>query len=256
MPKDNVEFLAYGCSKKDLEAACSRLTKKGFGVAGIIVEPLQGRGGVVLPPKGWLQTLREVATAVKGLLIFDEIFTGLGRTGSLLASSQVQGDLVCLGKALGGGMPISACIGTNEVFASWPICRGEALHTGTFFGHGLSCSVGLLTLELLCKENLPERSCHLGLEAKEYLEKKLATHPLVKQIRGKGLMLAVEFKKDNIGAKLMGALRKKGVVVLPSGPRAQVLSLTPALNIPKNLLFRSIDLIAQTLTEEFFGDMQ
>lgn len=247
--RGNVVRLEYGCSAEALRAGIQQLKDAGVGFAGIIVEPVQGRAGVRIPPQGWLQLLKEQCVSENGLLIFDEIFTGLGRTGRVTFASEIKCDLLCLGKALGGGMPLSACVGTEKAMSAWPQNQGEAIHTGTFFGHPLSCEMALATLAYMKRENLFERSRVVGEEVLAYLRDVFGPHEAVKDIRGEGLMMAIEFKEDGFGVRLMDALRSKGVIALCSGEKGQCLSITPALTIDRPVLKEAIDRIRTTLNE-------
>lgn len=245
----NVVRLDYGCSADAVRMAIKDLKDAGVGFAGIIVEPIQGRAGVRIPPKGWLQLLKDECVAENGLLIFDEIFTGLGRTGRVTFAAEVECDLLCLGKALGGGIPLSACVGSEKAMSAWPENQGEAIHTGTFFGHPLSCEMALATLEFMKRENLFERSRVVGAEVLSYLQDTFGQHKRVKDIRGEGLMLAIEFKEEGFGVLLMDALRAKGVIALCSGEKGQCLSITPALIVDRPMLKEAIDRIRTTLDE-------
>ena len=218
-------------------------------IAGIIVEPVQGRGGTCLPRPGWLEELRRLCDEQNAALIYDEIYTGLGRTGTITTAEKVSCDLLCLGKALGGGLPLSACFGTQEMMDSWPKSTGEALHTGTFFGHPLACQVGLETLNIIEKQELEKRAAKLGAETLERMNARWRSTPGVRALRGKGLMLCIEFDKPGAGERLMEALRKRGVIAIPSGPQGRCLSITPALNIERSLLFEALDIINTCMTD-------
>lgn len=231
-----VTSLPYGVSKERLLQALDAQERDGLGTAAIIVEPIQGRAGVRLPPAGWLQMLREVCSERDVLLIFDEIFTGVGRTGRWTHADEVKCDLICLGKAIGGGMPLSACFGTEAVMNAWPQNQGEALHTGTFFGHPLSCFVGTMTLREMQRRNLAQEVAAKGEWWMQQLREMFALHPLVRDVRGQGLMIAIEFKEAGFGAKLSDKLRQERVIALPSGPQGESLSMTPALTISRDLL--------------------
>jgi 4-aminobutyrate aminotransferase/(S)-3-amino-2-methylpropionate transaminase len=231
--------LPWNASLDELNEAASALSH--VGLAGILVEPLQGRAGVRTPAPEFLGRLQSFSKKKQALFILDEVFTGFGRTGRLCAD--VCADLVCFGKAIGGGFPLSACVGRKEVMDAWPVCTSEALHTGTFFGHAFSCSVGALTIESILKEKLAVRARVLGKQVQSYLREQLKDDPRVKEIRGDGLMIGIEFTEAGLGAVLMESLRAQGVIVLPSGPDGRVLSITPALNIPENLLHEALDKI-------------
>lgn len=248
-PSYPVTRLDYACSKNQVLAAIKQLEKAKTKVAAMIVEPVLGRGGIILPPTKWLWMLHEVCQASSILLIFDEIFTGLGRTGLITHASKVPCDLLCLGKAIGGGMPLAACFGSKKVMSAWPQGRSESSYTGTFFGHPLSCRVGLATIKHIVADKLVHRSNIFGQEALEELKRLLSHFQIVKDIRGKGLMIGIEFYESGCGVTLMEKLRAKGVIAIPSGEKGQCLSITPALNIPKEILFQSFQKIAEALKE-------
>ena len=133
-------------------------------IGSVVIEPIQGRAGGRVPPPGFLSRLAELTRAAGALLVFDEIFTGFGRTGTLFAldHEDVVPDLLCVGKALGGGLPLSACLGSHGVMDAWPESTGEALHTSTFLGHPLSCATALAFLAVLEEEALVSRAAALG----------------------------------------------------------------------------------------------
>lgn len=252
LPSGRVESVPFGAVEAQVSAACEKLAQSPSGLAGIVVEPVQGRAGVIPAPEGWLSMLRRVADRFEALLIFDEIFTGLGRTGRLTFAEEVPCDLLCLGKALGGGLPLSACVGTEKAMLAWPESTGEALHTGTFFGHALSCEVAAETLKDIVDQHLPQRANELGSWCRSWLESHLAQHPSVKDIRGVGLMLAIDFKAPGFGALLMDRLRGAGIISLASGSQGESLSLTPPLNIPRELLEEALKRIVACLAEKPF----
>lgn len=243
LPSEKVVRLPYNAPQKVI-AACF---EKEADIAAIIVEPIQGRGGIVLPYKGWLESLRSFADQSSALLIFDEIFTGLGRIGVMSSSEQVKADLICLGKSLGGGLPLSACCGSSEAFSSWPESKGEAIHTGTFFGHPLSCQLGKVQLEALTNYNYPQKNKEKGQSYLDLLIEKLSDLDAVKEIRGEGLMLGIEFHKQGHGAFAMDELRKSGVIALASGSLGEVLSLTPAFNISDKLFESAVEKLRSIL---------
>ncbi len=234
--------LPFGASSEEILDA-TQILKKTCGFAAALVEPLQGRAGVRLPPSGWLEMMATTVHEASGLLILDEVFTGFGRIGSITSSSECDADLVCFGKAIGGGFPISACFGTKRVMNAWPESTGEALHTGTFFGHPFSASVGYQTMQAIEQLGLVERSRSLGQKVINYIKDRCSNSTSVKDVRGVGLMIGIEFHQPGAAAQIMDDLRGKGVIVLPSGRDARVLSLTPALNIEEALLFEAIDII-------------
>ncbi len=223
---------ALAATLAEAEAA---LLAPGAAIGAVLVEPLQGRGGTVVAPHGLLQGLRTLCDRAGALLIVDEIFTGCGRTGAMFACEHegVLPDLLCVGKALGGGLPIAACLGRAAAMAAWGPSTGEALHTSTFLGHPLASAAALATLGVLRDEQVPQRAAHDGLRWAAELHRALGDHAAVAQIRGKGLMWGIELRgpAGEPGGALawqavLGCLRR-GVLVLPCGPAGDVLQLTP-----------------------------
>jgi 4-aminobutyrate aminotransferase-like enzyme len=222
----------------------------------VIIEPIQGRAGVRIPPPGYLQALAELVWDAKALLIFDEIFTGLGRTGALFAflHEGVVPDLLCLGKGLGGGLPLSACVGPARIMDAWPPTRGEAIHTSTFLGNPLACAAGLAFLEELERGQLVTRSKTLGEVLLRRLEGELAGIPEVSEVRGRGLFIGVEFRHPSTRAPLKGAAVRaanralqEGILVLPAGERSQVLELSPPLTVTENQLEWAVPRLANAI---------
>ncbi len=192
----------------------------------ILVEPVQGRGGVHVPPEGFLKALSDLTRAHKLVLIVDEIYTGLGRTGHTLShvAQGCEADLICLGKALGGGVPISACIGRQEVMAAWGDPGGEAIHTSTFLGNPLACAAALAFLGEMTTTDLAARMQERGQALRQALA------PLDKHgvsVRGAGLLLGVTLDDP---ARVLGAMRgllERGYITCPAGSPPSVLCLTP-----------------------------
>ena len=228
----------------------------------VIIEPIQGRAGVRIPPPGYLQALAELVWDAKALLIFDEIFTGLGRTGALFAFQHegVVPDILCLGKGLGGGLPLSACVGPAKIMDAWPPSRGEAIHTSTFLGNPLSCAAGLAFLEELERGQLVTRSRILGEKLLKRLAANLAEVPGVGEVRGRGLFIGVDLRNPSTGKPLKGAAARaanlalqEGLLVLPAGEYGQVLELSPPLVVTEEQLEwavpRLVDAIRRALVE-------
>lgn len=225
-------------------------------VAAVIAEPVQGRGGDIVPPAGWLKKLREICTQNGVLLILDEIYTGFGRTGALFACQHdhVVPDILCLGKAMTGGFPLSAAIATPEVLRHWPLNTSEAIHTSTFLGNPMGCAIGLKALEILERDHLPERAATLGAWLKSEIERISASRrDIIYDIRGKGLMLGIEFAdqdgtpRTDLALKLVDQMRDHGFMLLPSGPWSQVVSLSPPLMIPKACLEAFLDIFEKLI---------
>lgn len=209
-------------------------------VGAVIIEPIQGRAGVRIPPPGYLEALADLTWNAKALLIFDEIFTGLGRTGALYAfmHEKVVPDLLCLGKGLGGGLPLSACVGPARIMDAWPPTRGEAIHTSTFLGNPLACSAGLAFLEALETEGLVAASRVMGEKLLALIAEAMEGIPEVYDVRGRGLFVGVELREAGRGMPLPSAAvraanhaLREGVLVLPAGAEGHVLEISPPLVI-------------------------
>ena len=243
--QDQVSELAFGCDLADVARALDALDGRKLGCAAILVEPIQGRGGVRVPPAGWLKGLSELARRRGVLLIYDEIFCGLGRAGRLSFASEAPCDITCLGKALGAGFPLSACFGRPEVMDRWPRNQGEAIHTGTFFGHPFTCTLASAMLDAL--DGLVTRSAAFGKVMREGLRTRvLPAHPRIKEIRGEGMMIGLCFDTAGMGVSFTDRLRAAGIIALPSGPQGECLSITPALNISEAVWERALTILAET----------
>lgn len=235
----------------DLEDVARIASEAGDEIGAVIVEPIQGRGGERVPEHGFLAGLRALCDERGWLLIVDEIYTGLGRTGAVFACDHeaVVPDLLCVGKGLASGMPISACLGLRGVFEAWPRSQGEALHTQTFLGHPASCAAALASLEVAERWRLPERSKHLGDTTLAQLRQRLRDAPNVRDVRGCGLMIGIECDDPETSLAATTRLLERGYVLLPSGEGGRVLSLTPPLTIAPAALTSACDEIAACLRE-------
>ncbi|HEX2644411.1 MAG TPA: aspartate aminotransferase family protein [Thermoanaerobaculia bacterium] len=218
-------------------------------VGAVIVEPIVGREGVLIPPDGWLAEVARLARAAGALLIADEIFTGFGRTGALFAveAEGVRPDLLCCGKALGGGLPIAAVIGSRPLFRVWETA-GEALHTATFLGHPLACAAALATLDILEEERLPERAARLG----ETLGARLAAWPgrfpdAVTAVRGRGLLWGIELASRGLAHDWTAAVWRRGVLLLAGGPQGRVAQIVPPLTISEAQLDAALRILEDKL---------
>lgn len=197
-------------------------------VGAILVEPLLGRGGAIAPPDDFLPALRELATAHGALLVVDEVWTGLGRTGSMLASG-VLPDLLCLGKALGGGYPISACIGRAECMHSWARHGGSFVHTATHFGAPYAMAAANYVLG----------------EMPAWLDRVRTLGQKVRRPHwtGRGLMLGVPLPDAPAALRAMRRLADRGVLVLTGGMRGNLLTLSPAYNVAEADLDTALALV-------------
>jgi len=206
-------------------------------IGAILVEPIQGRGGVRIPAPGFMQGLRNLADRTGTLLVLDEIFTGFGRTGRLFAAEheEVVPDLMCVGKALGGGMPIGACLGPRGIMDAWPASDGEAIHTGTFLGHPLACAAGIAVLEALETERWVEQARTVGAALQTALRAALGGVRGVREVRGRGLMIGVELLSPEGGEWRGGGVLvaeeaiAEGLIVLPAGDYGEVIELAPSV---------------------------
>jgi len=218
-----------------IAALLDRGAPNGDAIGTVLVEPVQGRAGVRVAPTGFMAALSDLATEAGALVVADEVMTGLGRCGALFASERVglRPDLVCIGKALGGGMPLSACIGRPQVMDAWPQSEGEAVHTSTFLGHPAACAAALAVLDVVGADRVPERADMLGLTLFRALRERLDGLDGVGEVRGLGLMLGVELVDASGGpavgaaARLAEAALAEGILVLPSGREGHVVELTP-----------------------------
>ncbi len=219
---------------------------EGRAVGAVIVEPIQGRGGDIVPPAGFLPGLADLCRARGLLLITDEIYTGLGRTGRWFACEHegVAPDLLCVGKALSGTLPIAACIGTRDVMDAWPTSAGEAMHTSTFLGNPLACAAAVASLGEIRRRELVERSAAEGDRWIAELRDALGRHPSVGDVRGRGLMIGIDLVTDPssrepdallAGRVVVEALRG-GWIVLAGGPAGNVISLSPPLSLSRDLM--------------------
>ncbi len=208
----------------------------GANIGAVLVEPVQGRGGIRIPHASFLTGLREVCTRRGRLLIVDEILTGLGRTGRWFACeySNVVPDLLCVGKALAGGLPLSACIGTPAVMASWGRSTGEARHTSTFLGNPMACAAAIATLDALARLDAPRVAIERGARLGRLLAG-LGAHPGVADVRGLGFLFGVELvsaegSPDGAGCfDVVCAALQQGVLVLGDGSDGNVLACMPPL---------------------------
>ena len=243
-------FARFG-DPTDAAKLIARAAESGRPLGAIIVEPVQGRGGERIPPEGFLTALRRLCDDNGLLLIADEIYTGFGRTGRWFACEHegVIPDLICVGKGLASGMPISACIGRQEIMDAWPKSSGEALHTQTFLGHPAGCAAALASMEAIEREGLVDRARTLGEAALNPLKERLGACPAVTEVRGLGLMIGIEFDRPADAARVADKSLRGGVIVLPAGPDGRVLSITPPLSIDAAALDHALTVIALACEE-------
>ncbi len=212
---------------------------------GVLLEPIQGEGGINVPPDGYLRRVREITKEKGVLLILDEIQTGLGRTGKLFAYEweDARPDILILGKALGGGVyPVSAALADDEIMDV--IKPGD--HGSTFGGNPVAAAVGIAALDVIIEERLPERALELGNYFMGELKK--IESPYIKEVRGKGLMIGVEIKPEYGNAKpFIKKLKEKGILVKETHER--VIRFAPPLVIKKEELDWAIERIRDVFTQ-------
>jgi 4-aminobutyrate aminotransferase-like enzyme len=215
-------------------------------IGAILAEPIQARGGINVPPAGFLRLLRKLCDEHGALLMLDEIYTGFGRTGKWFACERrgVIPDLICLGKALTGGFPLSACVGRADVMdAAWPESQGEAIHTSTFLGHPVGCAMALAQISEIKRLKLCERSARLGKFLRLQLDQLRVPRSAFRiSARGMGLMAGLELlNADGSPAtaeclRIVKAMLRRGFILLPEGEHGNVISFTPPLTIEEGQL--------------------
>jgi 4-aminobutyrate aminotransferase-like enzyme len=233
----------------DAEDAARAAAQAPVPIGAVLVEPIQGRGGERVPPVGFLSALRELCDREGWLLIADEIYTGFGRTGRMWGCDHESTvpDLLCAGKGIASGMPLSACIGRSAVMDAWPASGGEALHTQTFLGHPLSCAAAVASMRVLDEQALVRRAAETGAVALERLATQLASASAVADVRGRGLMLGIELHQPAL--EIVGRALERGVIVLPSGDGGRVISITPPLGIEHFALLAALDIVTELILQ-------
>jgi len=234
---EKVSFASFG----DMESLRSVIDED---TAFIILEPIQGESGIVVAPEGFLQDVRKLCDEKGILLIFDEIQAGLGRTGRLWAGEHWNTipDILCLAKGIAGGVPMGATLVRPDILSS--ISKGE--HSSTFGGNPISCAAGLAALTTITEDGLIENSKKMGEIFREGLEKLKEKHTMIREIRGKGLMIGVEMKfevKD-----ILMSLIEEGVLMLYSG--RNILRILPPLVIEEEDVTKVLHALDVVLTKE------
>jgi len=234
---EKVSFASFG----DMESLRSVINDD---TAFVILEPIQGESGIIVAPEGFLQEVRKLCDEKGILLIFDEIQAGLGRTGRLWACDHwnTAPDILCLAKGIAGGIPMGATLVRQDILAS--MNKGE--HSSTFGGNPISCAAGIAALKALTEDGLIENSEKMGKIFKEGLEKLKENHTMIREIRGKGLMIGIEMKfeiKD-----ILMKLIKEGILMLYSG--RNILRILPPLVISEEDITKVLHALDIILTEE------
>lgn len=211
--------------------------------AAVITEPIQGEGGIRAPSATWLKSLRERTGDAGALLIFDEVQTGMGRTGSLFAFQQtgVVPDILCLAKAFGGGLPLGAFISSAEIMRTLRV-DPPLSHVTTFGGHPVSCAAALAALEVLLDEQLIPRAFDIERRVRERLH-----HPLIVEIRGRGAMLGMVLASASATRAVAARALEKGVLTGWTLHSDTLIRLAPPLNIPFDVLDDALGVLMGTL---------
>jgi len=234
---EKVSFASFG----DIESLRSVIDDD---TAFVILEPIQGESGIIVAPEGFLQEVRKLCDEKGILLIFDEIQAGLGRTGRLWACEHwnTSPDILCLAKGIAGGVPMGATLVRPDILAA--MNKGE--HSSTFGGNPLACAAGTAALKAITEDGLIENSEKMGKIFREGLEKLKEKHTMIREIRGKGLMIGIEMKFE-VKDILMGLI-KKGVLMLYSG--RNILRLLAPLVITEEDITKVLHALDSILSEE------
>ena len=252
-------FVPFPVRREELagvgEAVAGLLRREAIGA--VLVEPIQVRGGVNIPPPEFLPLLRRLCDEHRALLLLDEIYTGFGRTGKWFACehSATVPDVICLGKALTGGFPLSACVGRSGLMdAAWPASTGEAIHTSTYLGHPVGCAMALAQVEEIEARGLVERSARLGEFLLGLLSKlEPPASGLELATRGAGLLAGLELRAPNrsparaAALGLIKSMLQRGFILLPEGEHSNVLSFTPPLTISARHLAAAVQALNSEL---------
>lgn len=240
-----VVFVPYG----DSAAAAAEIDDR---TAAMIVEPIQGEGGIIVPPDGYLRDLRKACDKAGALLIFDEVQTLLGRTGYWFGCNHddVAPDLMTLAKALGGGiLPIGATMGTQELWEKM-FNDNPLAHTSTFGGNPMACTAGLATLQVMREEGLVERSQVQGQKLRAGLDSVRAAHTdLLKEVRGRGLMIGVEFTMDEVGELVIAQMLKRGLCAAYTLGNPRVMRFEPPLIISDSQIDFAVEVFGEAVEE-------
>lgn len=224
--------------------------------AGVIVEPIQGEGGIFLPADDYLPRLRELCTAHNALLIVDEVQTGLGRTGKMFAVEHwgVQPDIITLAKALGGGVvPSGAFCSTPEIW-NRAFSDNPLIHTSTFGGNPLACAAGIATLQVLQEENLPTRAEAHGEQLLGQLRAIQQDYPdVLTQVRGKGLMVGVEFALEDVAKLVIAGMTRRGLIAAYTLNNPRVIRFEPPLIVTAEQIDTAVSVFAESVQESVKG---
>ncbi len=250
----NQEYPSCGLLCLDyLEKAILEFGGPSGSLASVFVEPLQGEGGYIVPPKEFLPRLRRLCDSRKMLMVADEVQSGLGRSGEVWEcnSTETVPDILVTGKALGGGVPLGAIVAKKSVMDVWR----PGSHSSTFGGNGIAVAAGLAHVREILEQRLPERSVKLGAHAMKRLNEMKETYDIIGDVRGKGLMIGVEMVKDKstkdplLVPQIQGLVWKKGLMMITAGMFGNVFRIAPPLIISQEQLDIGLDIFESAVKE-------
>jgi putrescine aminotransferase len=245
---EGVRFVPYGCAcavEKELEAARS----VGDGMAAVIIEPVQGEAGGIVPPPDFLPRLRAICDHYNVLLIVDEVQTGFGRTGKVFGVDHagIAPDIMCFGKALGGG--VVACSAFFSTAKIWSVMEPNPfMHTTTTGGNPIACAAALAAIEVMFEEDTPGQAAEKGAYMMEKLNELKQRYPdILKDVTGQGLLIGLRFPSSTVGYKVASGLFKRRVLTAGTLISAESIRIEPALNVPRELLDETLNRFEDTL---------
>ena len=234
---EGVKFVPFG----DISSLAEAIDES---IGTVIIEPIQGESGIIMPPEGYVRAVREVCTEKKLVLIFDEIQTGLGRTGKMWAGENWSAvpDIMCIAKGIASGIPTGVTFVKEEIAN----CMHLGEHSSTFAGNPIASSAGSATIDTIIKEDLVTKASDTGAYFKKKLIELKDKHPIIRDVRGLGMMLALESRFD-VRDILMDGI-KNGLLMLYSG--RTVIRLLPPLVMKKEQVSRAVEIMDDILSEE------
>lgn len=267
VPYPNCYRCTFGGQEEECSLACLNFIKEILdtavppeSVAAILLEPMQSWNGFIVPPAGYLRKISELCKKNNILLIVDEVQTGMGRSGKMLCIEHwdIEADIICLGKAFGGEMPLAAMIAKKEMVDAWETgARGGM--ASSFAGNPLACVASLATIEIIKRNNLLQRVEELSKPLAEWMAELKSRHPIVGDWRGKGLLLGIEVVKGEHPEKKIPAREeatkvinycfKKGLILDHAGTYQQVIRMFPPLIIARKVLGVAFEILDEALEE-------
>jgi len=238
---EGIKFVPFG----DISSLIDAIDES---IGTVILEPIQGESGIIMPPDGYVKAVREICTEKKLVLIFDEIQTGLGRTGKMWAGQNwtTAPDIMCIAKGIASGIPTGVTFVKDEIAK----CMNLGEHSSTFAGNPITCSAGSATIDTIIKEDLVTKASDTGTYFKKNLIELKEKHPIIRDVRGMGMMLALESRFD-IRDILMDGIRN-GLLMLYSG--RTIIRLLPPLVMKKEQVSRAIEIMDKILSLESRGE--